>query len=355
MSPDRGRTAGPSRFTAVLLGAVGVSLIWVVVLVLTSTTPDQARERREAPDLPPPSVTVEKRVLDQVSWYDCDRSVRSVKVEAPAAPPGTRSVVTSLAGPHSKVETGTVLASVAGEPLVGIVTGGVFYRDLEAGAEGRDVLALTTAMTRAGWITRASDRLGFDAVAAWQRKTGLDASTIRWRNLVAVPPAATVGAAEVAVGDPVKQGQAVLTVTAQARAFTCDVADPDPSLTARQLRFEVAGADAPVARIVVHVRDGDSPGAVEVTPAAKAAGESARLGIETGGTAEPVLAVPLGAVRTAADGSAAVVVLDGRRSREVEVRLGASAQGWVELLGTDLEPGTTLRLFGPAARDSAGS
>lgn len=339
-------------FPAVILGAVAASAIWIIVVLSISTTPQEAKQRRGAPDLPPPTVALEKKVLQQVSWHPCNRAERSVTVRAIPAPSGRRSVVTALARPGTKVQTGLVLARVAGEPQVAVVGDGVLYRDLAAGATGPDVRLLTGAMARAGWVPAASTRLEASDIATWHRRTGLaPAATIGWSNLVVVPPQAVVGAALVGIGEPVKANQALLTATARARTFTCEVIDPVPSLDPAAVRFEVSGTLTPVAHLTVRPRDDQSPGVIEVTPGRRGVGGEAQLGIVSGGTPKPVLAAPLSALRTDTDGSTMVEVVDGEQSRTVQVEVGASSQGWVEVAGADLAPGMTLRLFGP---DEAG-
>lgn len=337
-----------SRFALVIVGAVAASIIWLAVVVSISTTPQEARERRSTPELPAPTVSLERKILQQVAWHPCDRTASSTTVRAIPAPPERRSVVTALAPPGRTAKTGTVLVRVAGEPLVAVVGDGVLYRDLGPGASGPDVRMLTAAMAQAGWLAVASDRLEASDVSTWHERTGLEAEqTIRWRNLVVVPPKARVGAAQVSVGDGVKANDALLTVRAHGRAFTCEVIDADPSLDTATVRFEVAGEPAGVAHLRVSPRNDESPGSIEVTPEGTELQGSAQLGIVSGGTDKPVLAAPLSALRTDTDGGTVVEAIDGERSRTVQVDVGASAQGWVEISGSDLDPGTRVRLFGP--------
>lgn len=347
--PDR-----RSRFAALVAGIAIASVVWIAIITAVATTPDQAREERATPTLPVPVVALKRQVLHQVTWYDCSRATETTILRAPAVPPDRRAVVTWLARPGSRARTGTFVVGVAGQPQVAVETAGVLYRDLAEGASGPDVEALTGAMAGAGWIDRRTRSLGAGALAAWYAHTGLaPADAIRWRDIVTVPRGARVGAAEVAVGDPVTRGQPLLTVTARARAFSCQVPDPVMSTEAADVRFVVSGREDGVAALVVHARDEESSGSIDVTPARDVRGDTARLGIEATGTRTPVLTAPLAAVKVGADGDPAVVVVTDGTAREVPVELGESAQGWIEVDGAGLGVETSVRLFDAGASGDA--
>ncbi|MCW2839165.1 MAG: peptidoglycan binding domain 1 [Aeromicrobium sp.] len=342
LSSDRG-----GRFAAGVVGAVLASVVWLVVVVLTSTTPGEARDRRAAPQLPPPTAALTTTMLRQVTWYGCARDRVTIQVEAPVPPAGRRSVVTTLARAGTAARTGTKLATIAGEPLIAVVTHGAFYRDLTVGDHGSDVRSLERAIEKAGLIPRADDVLDAGSVRGWRARFDPDspADRIRLSTVVAVPPGSSVNSATTPVGQTIEPGSVLLDVQSSSTTFTCDVPDPAGAITPTNVAFEVDGSAVEVDTLVARKRDAEGPGHVDVEPGSVVDADQGRLGIESSRSDGPVLAAPLSAVTTDAEGNQAVVVVGDDGRREVRVSLGSTAQGLVEVRGAGLTDGVQVVLF----------
>ncbi|MBM7518958.1 hypothetical protein JOD66_003925 [Nocardioides nitrophenolicus] len=363
MSPEqqgrsgvRGLLAARGRFPVFVAGAAAASLGWLLVVTLTALTPGEARERRAAPELPVPSVRVESTTLREVSWTDCSVSTQSVPVVVYGTPAGYRPVVTELAAAGSKVVTGSVLAAVAGRPIVAVVTDAPLYRDFTVGERGPDVRAFERALAAAGLIGSADEVLDAATMAAWRR---LDpgADRVELDSIAEVPAGARVAEAKVDVGDVVTAGAEVLRVTAAADYYTCPGLPPDVDLEVGSLLLEVDGEQVEIDSLVrpgdTEAREGEpsagEPGGVQVRPKGRAVAGGARLGVVSADSGGPVLAVPVTALKTEKDGQSVLVVLDGRSRRTVAVTLGATAQGLVEVSGEGLREGDSVELFGMIA------
>ncbi|MCX6395987.1 MAG: hypothetical protein NTV23_05835 [Propionibacteriales bacterium] len=341
---------GSARFPSFVLGAAVASLAWLIGVMVTVTSPDDAVRERASPSLPPATAALSRQVLQQVVWNECTRTEKRVAVTAPAVPPGYRPVVTQVSRDGTAAATGTVLARFAGRSLIAVVTAAVLYRDLAVGDTGADVRALEEALDRAGLIRSADATLDAATLAAWSRLGAEDgaarADRIRVADVVTVPPRGSVAGVEVRVGDTAARGSTLLVVTAVDRDFTCALDGPTDQVTVASTRFEVAGRAVAVAAL--STREGDEGALSEavVRPARRVSGSQGRLGVGFTGT-EPALAAPLAAVKVAADGSNHVVVVRDRSSRDVGVTLGATAQGLVEVRGEGLREGDQLQLFSP--------
>jgi hypothetical protein len=324
-------------------------------MMITTTTPRQARDERSTPDLPPPTVAVQKVSLRQETWYECSRSSATVKVVAPSSPPGYQSVVTSIKQPGREIRTGTELASVAGQPLLAVVTDSVLYRDLVVGSTGPDVFGFERAVEHAGVIHEAERVMSAATVAAWNAR--FDASgpsdRVRISTMVAVPDGSTVAAASAAIGDPVKAGDELLEVQARSGLFTCDGVNPDVDLKPSLLTLEIDGKKVRVTSVVAPDTKPGLLASIEVQPAQQVSGQSARLGVQQASSNGEVLAVPLSAVKVARGGTSVVVVVSGQKTREVTVALGVSAQGLVGVTGSGLKEGELVELFDPASTSTA--
>jgi hypothetical protein len=338
------------RFVPAVLGAVAASFVWLICVLATATTPDEARDRRAAPDLPIPTAKITSQELRQMTWSGCSLDAKVVQVAAPQVPAGQRSVVTNLAKAGALVRTGTELGAVGSVPLYAVVTHGVFYRDLLPGDSGPDVRAFNRALNKAGLIAGAGSVLETDALAAWRDKVDSTSpmNRVRLATLVAVPPRTSVQAVVVGVGDEVKRGAPLMELGVTAGGYVCEVPDPSGEITPSSVTLQVNGQDVAVESVIVHDRTPQAPGSVELVPAAPASEGSVTLGIEATSTEGVVLTAPLSAVRTGPGGETMVTLVRQGRRRDVEVTLGVSAQGWVEITGHGLEGGFSVELFDPA-------
>ncbi|MFT3862233.1 hypothetical protein [Micropruina sp.] len=342
------------RFAWGIVGAALASVVWLVAVLAFSLSPEQAAQRRAAPDLPPPTAVVQEVELRQVAWFPCVQQSVTVNVVAPSVPKGSRPVVTRLPGTVVRVRTGTELAQVSGIPLIAVVTDAVFYRDLRVGDRGPDVRGFEKALQHAGVIRTANAVLDAATLAAWRRfdPTG-PRDRVRQQSLVAVPDGAELGVRKVRVGEVVKPGAVLLEVNAGTKEFRCAVPNAGSEVTPAATTFMVADKTVKVASVTVRTRTNDEPGYVLVIPRTAVDEGQGRLGVQSAGSGKPVLAVPLSAVRVDAGGRPAVVVVDGESQRETPVALGVTAQGLVEIAGDGIATGVQVLLFESSDQASA--
>lgn len=351
--------AARSRFVAAILGALVASIVWLVWTVATSATPEDARARRATPRLPPPSVEVERRELKQVAWYPCAPDMTVVTAQAPRVPASQRLVVTGIARRGMTVRTGTKLGVVGGVPIGAIATRAVFYRDLVAGDSGPDVRALNESLARAGFISQTGPALSASTIRIWNSHLGAVGvgDTIAYDTLVAVPERSRVVTVLSGLGEQVRTGAPLVEVSSSSDALVCEVPDAAAATRSADVVLEVDGKQTRAASVIVRPRTRRSPGSILVKPSRPVA-DTARLGVVSAASDGEVLAVPLSAVRVSASGQTVVQVLHGdvaaRDGRDVEVALGVTAQGWVEVSGTSLTEGTVVELF-DRAESSSGS
>jgi len=336
-------------------GAVVASVVWLLVVVLSTTTPEEARERRAVPDLGVPTGKVERTVLRQVTAGPCTREAAEVPVKVPSPVPGSRSVLTQVARSGSPVKTGTVLARVAGRPLVAVVTDAVLYRDLQVGDRGPDVRGVEQAMAAAGLIGSADDQLDAATMAAWGRIDDAASGRIELARLVAVPAHASVAGVAASVGDAVKPGSSVMTLAAASSRFVCEVDAPGGTVTTDKIDLTLGSRSVKVAA-VAQAGGGDdaSDAGLIVTPVGKVKGDRAEVSIEFSASEGKVLAVPIAAIKTTSDGATGVVVVDGDERHDIKVTVGVTAQGVIEVAGKGLHEGDDVQLFDPAD-DTRGS
>jgi hypothetical protein len=354
----RGRPGGrgaAARFPAFVLGLAAASLAWLIGVMVTVTSPDDAARQRASPTLPPAIATLSSQVLQQVAWNECTRSEERVDVTAPAVPSGFRQVVTSVARSGTEASTGTVLARIAGEPLIAVITDAVLYRDLRLGDHGPDVVGLERSLAAAGLIATSDTTIDAATLAAWARLDPADAAgRIRVASVVAVPSRASVAGVQVRVGDSARPGSKLLEMVSDGQDFECQIAGSDAELTTKNVKFEVGGKSTPIGSLTTRNGNDDAGAMAIVRPSRSVSGSRGRLGV--GFTdARPVLAAPLSAVKVAADGSASVVVVSGESVRQVSVTLGATAQGLVEVRGEGLKAGDQVQLFGAGQEGSEGA
>lgn len=342
-----GNPSGSGRFAYAILGACVVGLAWLVTATSMSISPEQARERRASPILPPPSAPLVRTELRQVSWYPCSRTATTVDVVAPEVPAGYRSIVTWLAPRGIKARTGTLLAKVSGQPLFAIETSDALYRDLVVGLRGADVRAFETALKRAGFIARVDDLLEPATVAAWRRHADHAGrgDRIKINSLVSVPRNTILDNLASSKSKEVKRGDVLMTLTSGVGAYRCEVPDIPKDVVPGRLTFQVDGAILKDAVFVLHQREEDKPGYAEVRLKKSVTAEEGQLGITAASSKGSVLAAPLSAIKTDSSGEFGVVVIDGANQRQVPVGLGVSAEGLIEVKGEGLDEGVRVLLF----------
>ncbi len=337
---EHGRWWRYAVLVVVLLAAVGAGWWAGRVTLAPAATGDE-------PSATPVTATVRQATVG-----------RTVSFNVTVAQPFTLVATNSLAGivtaasPGGEAKAGDELYAVAGRGVYAVAGSTPFYRDLARTASGPDVAQLQGALATWGLVVPASgvfDDATWGAVKAWQRATGQpESGVVALGTMLAVPqlPAvvrlgeAIVPGAQVAGGEPgvlaragtpsfalvLGQDQAAL-VPAGA---SVDVRSGDTTWPAVVAGSSVdpngsvsLGLTAPDGSLVCGDGCGDLPADELVTLLA-----TVHLVPETSGPA-----VPMAAVRTAADGSTHVVLASGT---EQPVTVRASGDGMAIVDGVDV-------------------
>jgi peptidoglycan hydrolase-like protein with peptidoglycan-binding domain len=373
-----------------LVAAVSGAACWGLGSRVTS--PEEAAARALPPEASPITAAVELRELSQsVVLRGTVSGGAEVDVFAEPAVSDARVVVTRPAlPPGTAVRAGDRLVEVSGRPVFALAGEVPMYRDLRPGVEGDDVAALQEALRELGFDSwDPAGRFGESTESAVRRFY----QEREYRPVVeevpaeAGPGAPTAGAGSGAepVPEPVEQVVVPVSelvfvprlptvVTAAHAAVGQQPAGPVLSLSAGELavRAPVTGSDREVlatgtpavvttasgaefAGTVTGIGPVGQPaeeagaepgneaghqvvvaGAEPIDPALL--GEEAAITVEIAATGEPVLAVPLAAVWSTADGTTQVTVLGpGDRQTHLRVTVGMSAEGFVELTDVDGE------------------
>lgn len=296
---------------------------------------------------------------------------RSVGGAAPAAT--TRSaaqatstpteMITSLLAAGTAVQSGDVLYSVEGRPVVALTGSVPAWRDLASGIDdGADVAQLEAALTALGYsdggkptVDEAWDSRTTAAVKAWQTGLGLDATgEVPLGYVVFVPADTTVTAVNTGVGAKVADGDAVLRLATPSQQVVASVPAELRPVVAPGLSVEVSGVAATVTRLGSTTGSDGTVGVVAyITPsgpiaAADGSSVSARFTVTD---AAGVLLVPVDAVTSRIDGSYAVLAVDdtGRSGTWVPIEIHGVADGKVAATGDGLHDGLVVALPGDVA------
>lgn len=332
------------------------------------------------------TATVERR--DLTTYVEYDGTLAAGKALSVAA--AGAGVVTETAPPGAELVAGDVLARIDNQPVVVIYGTTPAYRDLDTGSDpGPDVRELEAFLVTAGFGSMTVDDEftdgTADAVGSWQEATGQDVTgTVAATDLAVVPGPVTVS--EIAgVGETARAGSALATLVPTATATTevaedgtvsqpltpvpltveveVPVADLDGVGKDTAVRVELAsgtvvdGVVTAVASTVTAAPEDqqqtqqqpetETEPTVAVTATIDAVDEVVIAGPVTVGVPGEVVtdavAVPTRALVALAEGGQAVeVVGDNGAAELVAVEPGLYADGWVELVDSSLEPGTTV-------------
>ena len=268
------------------------------------------------------------------------------------------ATLTELLPIGSTAVRGSVLYRADDEPIVALLAATPLFRDLTTGVDGPDVQALEENLVALGYGSGLDVDEDFDsataaAVKAWEEDLGRTSAdgVVTVGEVVILEEATAVLGHEVAVGDLLESGDAVLELGAESRVVETDVAAED-------------AADWPVGTSVTLDWGDDTTGTGTVTEVARdvVGGEVALVVTisEGGGADRPIgsrvgvvrtvsarsgaIAVPVGAVVAGPHGPAVRVVGTGA-DRLVDVELGIVDDGWVEVT-SGLDEGTEVRLPG---------
>lgn len=338
------------------LGAVAVL---VVVAASAYVVGSRARSSGEAAALAAPPIRtvltepVRIGVLEKSVVFRATVERRQSQTISPvASDPEVLPVVTGL-GPKvgAQVDEGDLLYEIAGTPTVMLRGRFPMYRNLAVGDSGPDVDQLKASLRRLGLQPGAAgdtfDRPTADAFAGLLARHGYDVADgapVRRGQVVFVEFApGTYASSSFRVGS-VLDGTSEFTVEGGAlvgRGFL-PVADADilspgdrvsvtddstgqtasATVTSLGETSSSPATGAPVRRVRVRLPSDFHASTGEV-----------RVSVDVARTDQPVLSVPITAIRSLADGTAAVVVQRGGEQERVVVRPGVEADGWVAVEG----------------------
>jgi peptidoglycan hydrolase-like protein with peptidoglycan-binding domain len=341
--------AGRATAGVVVVAAVAAGATWL--LAGDANSPSQVANDR----VPLGSAVVQKR--DLVDRQDVNGTLGFADaVKVPAAAAGT---LTRLRAEGTTVRRGQSLLSIDAKATAWVLYGArPMYRDLGPGAsDGGDVRQLERNLKALGYDPGTVDTDWTSATTAavedFQADRNLDQTgTLKAADVVISNGPARVGQHKAEVGDHVGPGGPVTELTATTPVVTAEV-------DAGQAGAVHAG-DA----VVITLPDGRTAGGrvTDVGRVAKAGqnganatvslsvalrdsrrghldGAPVTVSLETGRT-KGALAVPVTALVATAPGAYGVEIAG--TGRVVRVTLGATADGWAQVSGGGLTPGTRV-------------
>jgi hypothetical protein len=375
--PDDVRSRDRRRLLIAAAGLVGVSAVAGAALLLGPRMRSPQQQAAEAAPPTPSLVTVqaETRVLTEpIVIRGTVVAGPSVKVLPPRSLVGPDAVVTAVkVKKGDRLREGAQVLEVAGAPVVALDLPFPLYRDLIGGGEGPDVLAVQRALRRMGYSVPTSGKLDVrtqQALAKWWHKLGYE---IPRQGAAAAAPGKSAAPPATAPTGPYLPRAAIVRISDKSSVSTVRVrrgdilTDPDapllelnagpPDVVATVSKDEVgllsAGQTATAldelsgrrAKLVVTsvARTVTTDSATGTTGFAvrfrfdgtvlSAAGRSLRIDVASAVESRPVLAVPVTAIYSRADGTTYVTVaVDGRRSADVTVRTGRTGGGWTAVV-----------------------
>lgn len=351
-----------------------VPVAWAGTVVLAATAGLwAARATLETPSIAvtpdtPLLYTVTEGTVSRVMSFTAAARWQSVPLARNAA---SGTLTTVDVQPGDRVEVGQRLYTVDLRPVTAAEGAVPAFRDLADGATGTDVEQLQAFLAAVGHYGGAAsgafDAATASAVRTWQRAIGITADgVVRRGDLLFFPglPARVTPADALQVGAPISAGETAIEALPEAPTFTITLgleqADLVPLVTTVLVHHtggtwqgSIASSTAtPAGELVLTLVGpdatslcGDQCGAVPIGD--EAALYTADL-IAVPETTGPV--VPVSALRTRPDGSAAVVTADGR---EITISILAAAEGRAVVSG--IAVGTTIRLFGESTAGGAPS
>lgn len=353
------RRVVPWVVATVLVVGVPVTL-WV--LSSAGVSPDQRVADAEPPPPPVVDVAVEERVLrDVVVFRGVVASVDRHPVAAPDVDDLLAVVVDLPVGVGEPVVSGQVVAVVSDRPVIVVGMPVPLYRTLTRGVVGEDVSRFQRALIELGYEVEVDGLFGRETQAATRslyEDLGFEAATEGegFAAQVVVPLGEVVGVASFpavvasvnATVGSVADGP-LLFVTTSELVVDAVVETSLAALLAPGTRAMAEG-DWELVALSNSGRDETGRavvrfGAVEAMPSGML-GRDLRIEAELAATEGPVLAVPVTAIRSGADGEQVRVVGPDGGVRSVGVRTGISVGGWVEIVSADeeLSPGMLVRV-----------
>jgi peptidoglycan hydrolase-like protein with peptidoglycan-binding domain len=266
--------------------------------------------------------------------------------------------VTWLAQPGAVVGRGQPLLRVDDQPVVLLFGRIPMYRSLQAGIKGADVVQFETNLKALGYTGFTPDQefsaSTTAAVKRWQADLGLpETGVVAAGQVVYTPGAVRVAQQLVRLG--AASPADVLSATGTTKVIEASVQSAEAAWATRGAKVAIALPDGTTV-------DGAVRSAEETPPAD---GHPASVKIVIGvadqktfgrldrGTVtvrhavqkrENVLTVPIAALLALAEGGYGLEVVDGGKPTVVAVQVGLFAGGRVEVSGSGLAEGTTIRV-----------
>ncbi|WCB95069.1 hypothetical protein DSM104299_03811 [Baekduia alba] len=348
----RRRAAGRvGRTTAgvVVVAAVAAGATWLLTAHDDGTSP-VANDH-----VPLGTAVVQQR--DLVEREDVNGTLGYGDATAVAAP--ASGTLTRLRGEGTTVRRGQSLMSIDAQATAWVLYGRrPMYRDLGPGvADGRDVRQLERNLKALGYDPGTVDADWTSATTAavedFQDDRDLDETgTLKAADVVVSDGPARVGEHKAGVGDAVRPGGPVTALTATTPAVSArvdagqagNVHDGDEVVVTLPDGRTVNGRVTAVGRVAQAGQDGaDATVALKVrlTTRRRGAldGAPVTVSLETDRTKD-ALSVPVTALVATAPGVYGVELAG--TGRVVPVTLGATADGWAEVSGGGLTPGTRV-------------
>ena len=355
---------GSRRVRIAVLVVVGTLCITVGGFVGSRfmTSPEQVAASAGPP---PPSVItapVELRVVSEnlVTRGEVFASQSTNLLSNRAMTGAALNVITSLpVAQGDPIQDGSVVVEISGRPVIALVGAFPAYRDLSIGASGSDVVQLQAALSEVGMST-APDTPGVFGEGTDQALRALYAGR-SYTYLGSLPRAeiyysptfpALVQSSNAVLGGEaegmelwVATGTVGVGVQSDGRLDKAvHVGDP-VEIVSELLGLTVPGKVSDLsAPAPLPPTDGEQtqPSWIVVEPNSALGpewgGQNVRVTFLQSGTDGEVLAVPVGAVYTSADGGAEVRVVQGDKSQVlVQVRTGAVGGGYIEVVPIDGE------------------
>lgn len=281
-----------------------------------------------------------------------------IPVIATSTMPG--GTVTAAASEGDILGHGDELLVVEGDPIVLFVTDVPFYRTLSIGSEGEDVLVLEESLAGFGFDAGGQleadgvfDEATASALTAWQESISAPVDgVLNIGEIIVSEDPIRIATAHVGVGSSVAPGTQLFTpststsvVSVQLPAEDQDlVVEGDAVVVIMPNDDEETAVVTSVGTVAIRSQESGTYFEVEVVLDREGAGaglDEAPVDVDVvNDTAVDVLAVPVSALLALAEGGYAVEVdLGDGQARLVGVEVGMYADGKVEVVSSDLEPG----------------
>ncbi|MFD0583855.1 efflux RND transporter periplasmic adaptor subunit [Dactylosporangium darangshiense] len=308
--------------------------------------------------LPPNTAQVSRRTLKDTRTEDGQLGF-GASTTVTGRLPGT---ITYLPDSGARVERGAALYRVNDQPVTLLYGATPAWRRLATGTEGVDVRQLEENLKAMGYTGFTVDAEYTSATAAaverWQEDLGLDETgVVELGRVVFAPEAVRITALEASAGEPAAPGQRVLTYTGTAKAVTVELDPEDQRMAQSGAAVVVTLPDdstvtGHIGKVTTVIRPGgqgeDATTKVEVTVSLDDQQKAAAYALAsvdvtfTAAERRDVLAVPIAALVSLPEGGYGVEVVQDGAARYVQVRTGLFSEGWVEISGDGVAPGTAV-------------